>query len=64
MFRMEILWLACDPILQLQGRLVADLAEQARCLVTEEVLPQGYDRRYHRSELYRFSRRTVAEVVG
>jgi hypothetical protein len=41
MFRVEILWLASDPILKLQGRLVADWAEQARCLVTEEVLPKG-----------------------
>ena len=41
MFRAEILWLASGPTLQLEGKLVADWAEQARCLVTKDVLPKG-----------------------
>jgi hypothetical protein len=40
MFRAEIQWLASGPTLKLEGRLVADWAEQARCLVTKEVLPK------------------------
>ena len=41
MFRAQIQWLASGPTMKLEGRLVADWAEQARCLVTEEVLPKG-----------------------
>ena len=41
MFRAEIQWLACGPTLKLEGKLVADWAEQARCLVTKDVLPKG-----------------------
>ena len=41
MFRAEIQWLASGPTLKLEGKLVADWAEQARCLVTKEVLPKG-----------------------
>ena len=41
MFRAEILWLASGPTLKLKGQLVADWAEQARCLVTKDVLPKG-----------------------
>jgi hypothetical protein len=41
MFRAEIQWLASGPTLKLEGRLVADWAEQARCLVTRDVLPKG-----------------------
>ncbi|MGC2448354.1 MAG: hypothetical protein WA477_11970, partial [Candidatus Sulfotelmatobacter sp.] len=41
MFRAEIRWLASGPTLRLEGRLVADWAEQARSLVTTEVLPKG-----------------------
>jgi len=41
MFRAEILWLASGPTLKLEGALVADWAEQARCLVTKDVLPKG-----------------------
>ena len=41
MFRAEIQWLASGPTLKLEGKLVADWAEQARSLVTNEVLPQG-----------------------
>jgi ABC-type transporter Mla MlaB component len=41
MFRAEILWLASGPTLKLEGKLVADWAEQARCLVTKDVLPKG-----------------------
>src|SRR5271166_1879724 len=41
MFRAEILWLASGPTLKLEGKLVADWAEQARRLVTKDVLPKG-----------------------
>jgi hypothetical protein len=41
MFRAEIRWLASGPTLKLEGKLVADWAEQARCLVTTDVLPKG-----------------------
>jgi hypothetical protein len=41
MFRAEIRWLASGPTLKLEGKLVADRAEQARCLVTKDVLPKG-----------------------
>jgi len=41
MFRAEIRWLANGPTLKMEGRLVSDWAEQARLLVTEEVIPQG-----------------------
>lgn len=41
MFRAEILWLANGPTLKMEGRLVGDWAEQARCLVTEDVVPKG-----------------------
>ena len=41
MFRAEIQWLASGPTLKLEGKLVADWAEQARCLITKDVLPEG-----------------------
>ncbi len=41
MCRAEIQWLASGPTLKLEGKLVADWAEQARCLVTKDVLPKG-----------------------
>jgi anti-anti-sigma regulatory factor len=41
MFRAEIQWLTSGPTLKLEGRLVADWAEQASCLVTKDVLPKG-----------------------
>lgn len=41
MFRAEIEWLASGPTLKLEGKLVADWAEQARRLVTKDVLPRG-----------------------
>ena len=41
MFRAEIRWLASGPTLKLEGKLVADWAEQARSLVTKDVLPKG-----------------------
>jgi hypothetical protein len=41
MFRTEIQWLASGPTLKFEGRLVADWAEQARSLVTKNVLPKG-----------------------
>ena len=40
MFRAEIQWLASGPTMKLEGRLVADWAEQAECLVTKDVLPK------------------------
>jgi hypothetical protein len=40
MFRAEIQWLASGPTLKLEGKLVADWAEQARYLVTKDVLPK------------------------
>ena len=41
MFRAEIQWLASGPTLKFEGRLVADWAEEARRLVTKDVLPNG-----------------------
>lgn len=41
MFRAEIVWLANGPTLKMEGRLVAEWAEQARCLVTADVVPKG-----------------------
>ena len=41
MFRAEIQWLASGPTLKLEGKLVADWADEARCLVTKDVLPKG-----------------------
>ena len=41
MFRAEIQRLASGPTLKLEGRLVADWAEQARSVVTKDVLPEG-----------------------
>ena len=40
MFRAEIQWLASGPTLKLEGKLVADWAEQARGVVTKDVLPK------------------------
>ncbi len=41
MFRAEILWLANGPTLKMEGRLVGEWAEQARCLITADVVPKG-----------------------
>jgi hypothetical protein len=41
MFRAEILWLANVPTLKMEGRLVGEWAEQARYLVTTDVVPKG-----------------------
>ena len=41
MFCADIQWFASGPTLKLEGKLVADWAEQARCLVTKDVLPKG-----------------------
>jgi hypothetical protein len=41
MFRAQIQWLASGPTLKLEGKLIADWAEQARRLVTKDVLPKG-----------------------
>jgi ABC-type transporter Mla MlaB component len=40
-FRAEIQWLTSGPTLKLEGRLAADWAEQARSLVTKDVVPKG-----------------------
>jgi hypothetical protein len=41
MFRAEIHWLANGPTLKLEGRVIGAWAEQARSLVTEDVVPKG-----------------------
>ncbi len=41
MFRAEILWLANGPTLKMEGRLVGEWGEQARYLVTTDVVPKG-----------------------
>jgi hypothetical protein len=41
MFRAEILWLANGPTLKMEGRLVGEWAEQARRIVTTDVVPRG-----------------------
>ncbi len=41
MFRAEIRWLANGPTLKMEGTLVRDWAEEAKSLVTREVVPQG-----------------------
>jgi len=41
MFRAELQWLANGPTLKMEGRLVGDWAEQARCLVTKDLVPKG-----------------------
>ena len=41
MFRAEILWLANGPTLKMESRLAGKWAEQARCLVTPDVVPKG-----------------------
>jgi hypothetical protein len=41
MFRAEVRWFANGPTLKMEGRLVGDWAEQARCLVTNDVVPKG-----------------------
>ena len=41
MFRAQIQWLESGPTLKLEGKLVADWAEQARSLVTKDVLPKN-----------------------
>jgi len=41
MFRAEILWLTNGPTLKMEGRLVGEWAEQARYLVTTDVVPKG-----------------------
>jgi len=40
MFRAEIRWLAKGPVLKMEGRLVAGWAEQAKLLVTDDVVPK------------------------
>lgn len=40
-FRADIKWLANGPVLKMEGRLVGDWVEQARSLITEDVLPKG-----------------------
>lgn len=41
MFRAEIRWLENGPTLKMEGKLAGDWAEQARCLVTTDVVPKG-----------------------
>ena len=41
MFRAEILWLTNGPTLKMEGRLAGEWAEQARRLVTSDVVPKG-----------------------
>ena len=41
MFRAEILWLANGPTLKMEGKLVGEWSEQAKCLVTADVVPKG-----------------------
>jgi anti-anti-sigma regulatory factor len=41
MFRAEILWFAKGPTLKMEGRLAGEWAEQARRLVTTDVVPKG-----------------------
>lgn len=41
MIRAEIQWVARGPTLRLQGELVANGAEQPKCLVTTHLLPKG-----------------------
>ena len=41
MLRAEIRWLRIGPTLKMEGELVGQWAEQARCLVTDGVVPKG-----------------------
>jgi hypothetical protein len=41
MFRAEIHWLADGPTLKMEGRLIGAWAEQAKSLVTKNVVPKG-----------------------
>ena len=41
MFRADILWLANGPTLKMAGKLVGEWAEEARSLVTTDVVPKG-----------------------
>ncbi len=39
MFRAQIRWFESGPTVKLEGQLIADWVEQARCLITETVVP-------------------------
>jgi anti-anti-sigma regulatory factor len=41
MFRAEIRWLENGPTLKMEGKLAGDWAEQARNLVTKDLVPKG-----------------------
>jgi hypothetical protein len=41
MFRAEIQWAANGPTLKMEGRLTGPWAEQARSLVTNDIVPKG-----------------------
>jgi hypothetical protein len=41
MFKAEMRWLQIGPTLKMKGRLVGRWAEQARCLVSADVVPKG-----------------------
>jgi hypothetical protein len=63
MFRAEIMWLANGLTLKMEGRLVAEWAKQARCLVTADVVPKGLI--VDLTEVhYIDSRRVFSELVG
>lgn len=40
-FRADMKWLANGPVLKLEGRLGGDWVEQARSMVTRQVVPKG-----------------------
>ena len=41
MSRAQILWLANGPTLKMDGKLVGQWADEARCLITTDVVPRG-----------------------
>ena len=41
MFKAEMRWLQIGPTLKMKGRLVGRWAEQARCVVSADVVPKG-----------------------
>ena len=41
MFRAEILWLANGPTLKMEGRLAGQWVEEARRLITVDIVPKG-----------------------
>lgn len=41
MFHAELLWLANGPTLKMRGKLMGNWAEQARYLLTRDIVPKG-----------------------